>query len=203
MTRPCARNGFTLVEMLVALIIFSIIAAGALGLLRFSVDAEIASRDATGEIAAERRLIAVWTADMAQASPRPARDAGGEPEPALLAGENGDLIAITRGGWDNPSGQARASLQRVIWRMEGNRLVRIGLSHVDGAARGEPSVMAELSGQPGLRFRMAGGNWVGTWRPQNPAELPAAVELTLPQPDGTALRVVTLVGSGPAAEEGA
>ena len=35
-----------------------------------------------------------------------------------------------------------------------------------------------------------------------PAELPAAVELTLPQPDGTVLRMVTLVGSGPAAEEG-
>ena len=138
---------------------------------------------------------------MAQASPRPARNEGGEIEPALLAGENGDLIAITRGGWENPSGQARPSLQRVIWRMDGNRLVRIGLAYVDGAVRPEPSVMAELNGQPGLRFRMAGGHWVGAWRPENPAELPAAVELTLPQPGGAALRVVTLVGSGPAPEE--
>lgn len=201
MSAPPVRNGFTLVEMLVALIIFAIIAAGALGLLRFSVDAEMASREKTGEIAAERRLIAVWSADMAQASPRPARGMGGEPEPALLAGENGDLVAVTRSGWDNPSGELRASLQRVVWRMEGNRLVRIGLPRVDGAVRPEPSVMAELGGTPGLRFRMAGGNWVGAWRPENPAELPAAVELSLPQPDGAVLRVVTLVGSGPAPDE--
>lgn len=194
------RNGFTLVEMLVALIIFSIIAAGALGLLRFSVDAELASREKTDEIASARRLIAVWSADMAQASPRPAKGNGGEPEPALLAGENGDLIAVTRGGWDNPSGQNRASLQRVIWRMEGNRLVRIGQPFTDGAQRAEPSVMAEFSGQPGLRFRVEGGNWMGFWRPENPAQLPAAVELTLPQPDGSVLRVVSLVGSGPAVE---
>ena len=195
------RNGFTLVEMLVALVIFATIAAGALGLLRFSVDAEIASREKTGEIAADRRLIAVWSADMAQASPRPARGPGGEGEPAMLAGENGDLIAVTRSGWDNPSGELRASLQRVVWRMEGNRLVRIGLPRVDGAVRPEASVMAELRGTPGLRFRMAGGNWVGAWRPEDSAELPAAVELSLPQPDGTVLRVVTLVGSGPLPEE--
>lgn len=195
------RNGFTLVEMLVALIIFSIIAAGALGLLRFSVDAEMASREKTGDIAAQRRLIAVWSADMQQAAPRPARDSGGAPEPALLAGENGDLLAITRSGWDNPSGRNRASLQRVIWRMDGNRLVRIGMPLVDGAARPEPGVMAELRASPALRFRLRGGNWVGTWRPQDPAELPVAVELTLPQSDGTNLRVVTLVGSGPAPED--
>ena len=201
MTAPPKRNGFTLVEMLVALVIFAIIAAGALGLLRFSVDAEMASREKTGAIAADRRLIAVWSADMAQASPRPARGQGGEGEPAMLAGENGDLIAVTRSGWDNPSAEARASLQRVVWRMEGNRLVRIGLSRVDGAVRPEPSVMAELRGTPGLRFRMAGGNWVGAWRPEDPAELPAAVELSLPQADGTVLRVVTLVGSGPLPEE--
>ena len=195
------RNGFTLVEMLVALVIFAIIAAGALGLLRFSVDAEMASREKTGAIAADRRLIAVWSADMAQASPRPARGPGGEPEPAMLAGENGDLIAVTRSGWDNPSAETRASLQRVVWRMDGNRLVRIGLPRVDGAVRPEPSVMAELRGRPALRFRMAGGNWMGAWRPENPAELPAAVELSLPQADGTVLRVVTLVGSGPLPEE--
>jgi len=41
------RNGFTLVEMLVALTLFAVIAVGALGLLRFSVDAELASRQKT------------------------------------------------------------------------------------------------------------------------------------------------------------
>lgn len=195
-------NGFTLVEMMIALLIFSVIAGGALVLLRFSVDAELASSRATDRIASARRLVAVWNADMAQASPRPARGDGGALEPAMLVGEAGDLITLTRSGWDNPSGEARPSLQRVTWRMDGNRLLRIGRGFTDGAMAQEPGVMAELSGSPRLRFRMAQGNWVDRWGPEDPAELPAAIELILPQAAGSPLRIVTLVGSGPQPEGG-
>ena len=56
-TDRAPEAGFTLVEMLIALAIFAIIAGGALSLLRFSVDAEIASRTRTEQIAATRRFL--------------------------------------------------------------------------------------------------------------------------------------------------
>ncbi|AKM10588.1 type II secretion system minor pseudopilin GspJ [Croceicoccus naphthovorans] len=189
------RNGFTLVEMLVALVIFAVIAGGALAMLRFSVDAEISGRNATQRIADQRRFIAVWTADLAQAAARPARDEGGLMHAAMEDGADGALIALTRSGWDNPGGEARSSLQRVIWRVENGRLVRIGMPFTDGASRPEPSPMAQVSGQPRLRFRAPEGNWIDRWQPEKQTDLPTAVELLLPQADGTELRIVALVGS--------
>jgi general secretion pathway protein J len=190
--RPAA-NGFTLIEMLVALAVFALIAGGAMLLLRFSVDAELSGKRTTERMAAERRFLSVWTADLAQAAPRPARDEAGIARPALETG-GGVILRLVRSGWSNVDGTARPSLQKVEWRWDGKALVRAGYPFPDGAAPDPGSAMVALPAPPVLRFRTGDGVWHDRWEPQREAELPVAVELLLPRPQGEPMRVVSLVG---------
>lgn len=194
MNETPSHNGFTLVEMLIALALFAVIAVGALGLLRFSVDAELASRKKTDSIAAQRRFLSVWTADLAQAVPRPARDQSGTPHGAFEADRDGVLIRLTRSGWDNIDGAPRPSLQKVEYRVTATALVRAGYPFPDGAAPEAGADMLPLTGAPTIRFRAKDGNWQSRWEPQLTTELPVAVELLLPQAGRPPLRVVSLVG---------
>lgn len=187
------RNGFTLIEMLVALVVFAVIAGGALALLRFSVDAELASRARTDGIAATRRFVSVWTADLAQAVPRPARDEAGRAHPALES-DGAVLLRLTRSGWENLDAAARPSLEKVEWRWDGHALVRAGYPFPDGAAPEPGAAMLPLAAAPRLRFRTRDGNWHDTWQPERMAEMPSAIEVLLPQPGGEPLRIVSLVG---------
>ncbi len=192
------ERGFTLVEMLIALAIFALIAGGALLLLQFSVDAEAASRTKTQQIAALRRFLSVWNADLAQAVPRPARDAAGGVGTALEAptgAPDGVILRLTRGGWSNFDGAPRPSLQRVEYRWQGGKLARAGYPFLDGAQADIAAPLADSAGPPRLRFRTKDGNWQDRWEPQRSAELPVAIELNLPQRGGQVLRVVALVGA--------
>jgi general secretion pathway protein J len=191
--RP-VRNGFTLVEMLIALALFAMIAVGALGLLRFSVDAEMASRARTESIAAQRRFLSVWTADLAQAVPRPSRDQSGLARPAFEAGADGILIRFTRSGWDNVDGSPRPGLEKVEYRVAGDELVRAGYPFPDGAAPDQGAQVLPLTSPPTVRFRTSDGNWRDRWEPQLSTELPVAVELLIPQRGVPPLRIVSLVG---------
>ncbi len=192
------KNGFTLIEMLIALVIFALIAGSALLLLRFSVDAEAASRTKTQQIAAVRRFLSVWNADLAQAVPRPARDVSGIAGAALEApvgAPDGVILRLTRGGWSNFDGAPRPSLQRVEYRWQGGKLARAGYPFLDGARADIAAPLADSPGLPRLRFRTRDGNWQDRWEPQRSAELPVAIELNLPQAGGQVLRVVALVGA--------
>ena len=117
------RAGFTLVEVLVALAIFAMIASAGVGLLSFAIDNRLAVRDASERTAAFQRTRALMRADLGQAAPRRVRGADGAPQAAFeLGGEA--LFAVTRRGWINPGEARRASMQRVEYRLVEGRLER-------------------------------------------------------------------------------
>jgi len=80
-TVPRNRNGFTLVEMMVALFIFAMLSVAGVIMLRSAVDSDEVTAENLGQMAEMQRFVSLMEADLSQALPRTARDEGnGEPE---------------------------------------------------------------------------------------------------------------------------
>lgn len=193
------EQGFTLVELLVALLIFGMLSAAGVALLTFSVRAQDMAGERLGELAAIRRTGALMTGDLAQAAPRLVRGQAGAVQPAFVGGDGqeGDVaLALVRRGWDNPDGASRASLQKVEYRLVEDRLERTAYRYLDGA---EPMATATVLGgieTLTLRYRDEEGAWRERWDPTDITDLPRAVELVVDLGDGTAIRQLFLVGTG-------
>lgn len=200
MTRPKqarrGEGGFTLVEVMVALLIFGMIAAAGVALLSFSVRAQGATGAALDDVGAVNRLAAILTADLAQAQDRPARDAGGTLLPALAGGAGtSPLLRLVRGGWSNVDAAPRGTLQKVEYRLTTDGLERLGYPALDGAAPLPPALLLDRVTSARLRFRFAGA-WSDRWEGNALAALPDAVELLVARADGRSYRMLFLVGPG-------
>lgn len=171
-----AEAGFTLVEMLVALAIFALLAAAGVGILRASVDTQSAVDRRLAEVGAVGRLHALLASDLGQAVLRPTRGPEGE-RPAFIGDARG--MQLVRAGWSNPDGEARSSLQRVEWRTERGGLARIGHRQLDGDGEGQPAMLARSLEQAAFRYRDLAGEWTSVWQSTAEEPLPAVVELSL------------------------
>jgi type II secretion system protein I len=121
---PGGTDGFTIVELLVSLFIFGLLSAAGVALLSFSVRAQALAGERLDEISQFRRFGAIVTSDLAQASPRISRDGNGAVRPAFVGGTGlGEpaSVSLVRRGWDNLDGSQRSSLQKVEYRVSGNR----------------------------------------------------------------------------------
>jgi general secretion pathway protein J len=198
MIRGARPSGFTLVEMLIALTIFGMLTAGGVALLSFSVTSQEMTERQLATLGSIRRAGSLLTADLAQAAPRPWRDGEGRPQPAFLGtpGRETRIMVFVRGGWDNPDQLARSSLQRVEYRLQGGRLLRIGYTGVDGGGAAAVTTLIDNVQQLQLRFRDREGLWRDNWEPGNPLEIPVAIELTVSSPRFGPVRQLFLVGSG-------
>lgn len=132
--------GFTLVEMLIALFIFSLISAGTMTALTGAISArgQVKARLADiGEVEVMRALI---KSDMRHMILRENRDSFGAPEPLVLTGGYEDnLLTFTRSGRANPGGlQKRGDVQRVSYIFERGELIRRALPSENPAQIGDP-----------------------------------------------------------------
>lgn len=196
--RTPPQNGFTLVELMVSLVIFSMLSAAGVALLSFSVRAQGAANERLDEVAQLRRLNALLTADLAQALPRSYRDGAGATRAAFTggAGAPGSVaLGMVRGGWSNPDLLPRASLQRVEYRVVDGRLERIAYPYVDGSQPLAPAVLLTGVRSLALRYRSA-GNWRQVWDSQRPDALPQAVELVADVERLGTVRQLFVVGVG-------
>lgn len=138
------RAGFTLVEVLVSLMIFAMIAAAGAAVLGVTIDNRFAVKAASDRVGDLQRMRGLLRADLGQATARRSRGPTGRPTPQPMVGAAapGDpILVLTRAGWSNPGEQARPSLQRVEYRLVEDRLERRVSTHLDGARPGPPQVL--------------------------------------------------------------
>ncbi|HEY5724110.1 MAG TPA: type II secretion system minor pseudopilin GspJ [Allosphingosinicella sp.] len=197
-SRRSAEHGFTLVELLVSLFIFALLSAAGVALLSFSVRAQETAEFQLGRIGDLRRTGALLSGDLAQAAARPWRDENGDNRPAFTGAsgeEGGRLLAFVRRGAETLGETPRPSLQRVEYRLEGDRLERRSWTMVDGAPPKADSAMLEGVRRVRLRYRDRSGEWRDRWDPTALTDLPRAVEIVVDSDEAGATRMLFLAGA--------
>jgi general secretion pathway protein J len=179
-------EGFTLLELLVALAIFSLIAVMAYGGLETVLKQQALTEENAESLAALQKTYLVMQRDIEQAVPRAIRDEFGDRQAPLLGTT---LFQLTRGGWNNPANQPRSTLQRVGYSLEDRQLIRYAWRVLDRAQDSAPTrqpLAADIESMQ-VRYLDDTGEWQEQWPPlqagsnplANPTDFPRAVEMTL------------------------
>ena len=175
------RGGFTLVEVMVALLIFALLAAAGALVLGQTIDTRFSVRAATDRTADFQRLRVALKTDLAQAAGRRSRAPTGRPLAQALIGPQapGDpVLILTRTGWRNPDGDPRPSLQRVEYRLVEDRLERRVAPYVDGARAGPPQVLYRGVRHVRVTF-LQGGSEAPAFLSSSDRPLPDAVRVVM------------------------
>ncbi len=203
--RKAGQRGFTLLELLVAMGIFAIIGAMALGGLNAVVGQESQARVQTERLATLQRAMRLMTNDLGSTMPRFVRDELGTPckeLPLVADGRIGYLIQLTRSGWPNPANLPhRGTLQRVQYRLEDGKLIRDYWPVLDRVLGQEPRTEELLTGVKDVKLLFfdpgeGTGEWLQQWPPLRNAnsttgDRPRAIRVTLELDDwGTIDRLI-------------
>ncbi len=192
------RNGFTLVEMMVALFIFAMLSVAGVIMLRTAVDSDEITAENLGQMASMQRFVSLMEADLSQALPRTSRDEAGSREAAFSSetgGPDAAFLRFTRGGQSNINGEARSNLERVEYRLTDGNLERWRYRMTDGGSIDRPAILISKIGSLEVRFRDKRGLWSSRWETERLADMPRAVEIEFEQ-EGRRYRHLFLVGTG-------
>ncbi len=164
------QQGFTLLELLIASIIFAIMAVMAYGGLDNVMSNSESAQQALKRLQQIQQSVSVLNRDFSQIVPRPIRDEFGTPQPFLTAGNNIDnLIEFSRGGRVNPANLLRSSLLRIAYQFDDEKLVRLQWPQMDRAQETEAktTVLLDNLDEVTIRFLDQNAEWQEQWPPLN------------------------------------
>lgn len=208
---PNHNQGFTLIEVLLAMAVTVLVGVIAYNSLSVSILAAESNEKAAQRLADIQSTLTLMERDIRHAALRGVVDEFGERKPALEGGASADYpLQLTRRGWDNPRKQQRGELQRVRYRLEEGKLWREYWPVLDviDEEEGREQLML-LEGVSELRLQFlddrstraeqspTGGEWKEYWQPSTEQDrLPRAVELLFElEKFGRVKRVIEVAGA--------
>jgi general secretion pathway protein J len=169
-----ANAGFTLLEILIAIAVFAIMAVMAYSGLKAVLDARTRTTARSERLAEVQKTLYVLGEDLNQAVARPVRDEYGMSEASIHSSKDGDLLALTRIVPDWTDGNAGQRLQRVSYRYEKDALYRISWAVLDRTQQSEYSRRKLMTAKQ-VNLRFFDQDWVEFWSGE---KLPKAVEIS-------------------------
>jgi general secretion pathway protein J len=130
-------HGFTLIEVLVAVLIFGMIGISAYSTLNAAQDAQATLRDRGERFLKLQRALTTFSRDYQQLAFRRVRDSYGDRLPVVqgVSDDEDSWIAFTRSGWRNPAQLPRSTLEHVRYALEDGRLIRYSYLLLDQAQK--------------------------------------------------------------------
>jgi general secretion pathway protein J len=163
-----SSQGFTLIEVIIAIAIFAIIATMVIGGLKAVLTAnQITSVDAD-QLAQLQLAMLIMERDVEQMTDRPITDQNGQVQVAVIASPQ--YLEFTHGGYSNPFGlQNRSTLQRVAYTIQNGQLIRTTWPELDRAPTTQAINHVLLSNITSIQFQMMDNNqqFYDSWPPPN------------------------------------
>jgi len=178
-TLPHKSAGFTLIEVIIAMAIFAILAILSYGGLHSVIMSKTNTEASLERLQELQMTMLTLSSDLQQLSTRDAHDALGGTLPKLSTQSSDFIIEFTRSGWRNPANLQRSSLQRVAYQLKDDALIRIYWPHIDRAdddQRVERTLIRNIESLE-LKFLNADNEWKEDWPSANALSSSAAVEL--------------------------
>lgn len=178
------QDGFTLLELLVALLIFTFLAVMAYGGLRVVLDSQKRTAAEMMRLGELQTFFAILERDVEQMIDRDIRDAYGDEKASLVGDIN--TLEFTRSGWRNPAGFARSNMQRVAYALDQEEVIRYGWRVLDRSQESTPieKVLLDKVNEFDIRYLDQQMQWQPQWPVLNANStaipgLPRAVEITV------------------------
>ncbi len=177
-------SGFTLLELLVAVSVFAVIAALASGGFNSVLNTSSHSKEQMRRLAQLQKAMTIIARDVEQAVERPVRDGFGDRLAPFIGGQPTNLLEFSRTGRHNPGQATRSHIQRIGYRHEDNVLYRRSWAVLDRAQDSEPIEYELLEGVSEIEIRYLDSNheWQDQWPPLQVDQdnaLPKGLEITL------------------------
>jgi general secretion pathway protein J len=177
MNRNRLNRGFSLLEILIAMAIFAIMASMAYAGLRGILQTRELTEKRSETIAQLQQLMYLLNEDLSQAALRPVRDELGTDELAFSGGDGIRLLTLTRNVPDWSGLSTRSNLQRISYVNENGTLYRQAWTTLDRTQQSQSRRKKLLSVEK-VDVRFLGQEWTSHWSAEG-AVLPKAVELTV------------------------
>lgn len=151
-------RGFTLVELLVAMLIFALIGMASHFVLSQMTSSDQSSKERQAALSELQFTMLMLERDIRQMVMRPVRAVQNDASNVYVLTDGSlldsdmDGLAFVRAGWSNPDAQLpRSMLQPVVYRVRENQLQRVYSTYVDDVS-GRPFIQDLLPGVEDFRI---------------------------------------------------